>query len=55
MQSRGVRYEAKCACFIVVRGAEAGIAMTEGVRECIVQHRCSRVEGSVADFRVAAA
>jgi hypothetical protein len=34
----------QCDCLIVVRRAEAGIAMTEGVRESIVQHRCSHVE-----------
>jgi len=34
----------QCDCFIAVRGAEAGIAMTEGVLERIVQHRCPHVE-----------
>jgi len=33
-----------CGCPVVVRGAEAGIAMTEGVFERIVQHGCSHVE-----------
>jgi hypothetical protein len=41
MQSCGVHYDVKCDCLVVVRRAEAGIAMTEGVRERIVQHRCS--------------
>jgi hypothetical protein len=34
----------QCDSLIVVRRAEAGIAMTEGVLERIVQHRCSHVE-----------
>ena len=34
----------QCDCLVVVYRAEAGIAMTEGVRERIVQHRYSHVE-----------
>src|SRR5271166_6284830 len=34
----------QCDCLVVVCRTEAGIAMTEGVRESIVQHRCSHVE-----------
>src|SRR5271166_3374643 len=34
----------QCDCLVVVCRTEAGIAMTEGVCESIVQHRCSHVE-----------
>ena len=40
----GVHYEAGCSCLVVVLGAEAGIATTEGVFERIVQHGCSHSE-----------
>src|SRR5215211_2210376 len=34
----------QCDYFVAVCGAEAGIATTEGVLECTVQHRCPHVE-----------
>ena len=34
----------QCDWLVVVRGVEAGIVMTEGVFERIVQHRCTHVE-----------
>jgi hypothetical protein len=41
MQTCGVNYAAAASCLVVVREAEAGIAMAEGifVALCIIRHR----------------
>jgi hypothetical protein len=44
MQFCGAHYDVSAISLVVVCRAEAGIAMTEGVLESIIQHGCSHVE-----------